>query len=140
MVFNKKAMLGNLIGTFVVVLVGLSLIPMIAQEVDNVVNCQLYFYENSTNMTGTPKGPTDSFGGGGSDYHFGGYDGKVAHKSFLSQYSIIQTNSSMLNPDCKPMSESAKTALGFIPIIFGIVIFFIGIAVAHSSLRNIGII
>lgn len=138
MAFNKKAMLGNIIGTFIVILVGVSLIPMIAQEVDNAANCALYNYENISNATGTPKGPTESFGGAGADYHFGGYDGKVEHKSFLSDYAVVKTNSSILNSDCKPITGPMKTALNFVPIVFGLAIALAGIGMAYSSLRNMG--
>jgi len=138
--FNKKGMIGNLIGAFIVILVGVSLIPVIAQQIDSAQNCPLYFYENITNMTGIPKGPTDSFGGGGSDYHFGGYDGQIVHKSFLSQYSIIQTNSSVFNPDCEPLSPTAKQALGFVPLFFALGIILMAIGVVYSSLRNVGCI
>lgn len=136
---NKKAMLGNLIGAFVVILVGVSLIPTISQELDNAMNCPLYNYENISNATGTPKGPTDSFGGAGADYHFGGYDGKIVHKSFLSQYAVIKTNESIfVNPDCKELTPTMKTALGFVPIIFGLAIVLTAIGITFSSLRNMG--
>lgn len=139
MIYNKKGMLANIIGTFVVILVGITIVPVIAQQVNNAMNCPLYFYENSTNITtGPPIGSTDSFGGGGGDYHFGGYNGQVAHKSFLADLSPIKTNSSILNPDCKPLSPAAQTAMSLLPMFFAVGIGIVAIGSVWSALRTSG--
>lgn len=114
--------------------------PQITQEINNI-DCIPQNLSDLFNMTQqqADTGTTESFGGGGSN-HFGGYDGQIVHKSFLSQYSIIQTNSSVFNPDCEPLSPTAKQALGFVPLFFALGIILMAIGVVYSSLRNVGCI
>lgn len=99
--------------------------PQLTLELNNAANCiprnaTLFDILNQGNFNNSepPPGATDSFGGAGGNYHFGGYDGEVQHKDFVSQHALIQTNSSILNPDCEPLPESAKTLIKYAPWIF----------------------
>jgi hypothetical protein len=136
---NKKGLIGNLIGTFIVVLVAVALTPTIAQEINNTVNC---ISDNQTidNISSAPKGETGSFGGAGVETHFGGYDGQVVHKSFLSKYSFVQTNKSIINPDCEPITGPSKTLLGLIPAFFALSLLLIAIGIVYSALRDAGVV
>jgi len=130
---NKKGLIANLIGGFIVILVAVALIPTIAQVIDNTVNC---ISNNQTidNISSAPKGETGSFGGAGVETHFGGYDGQVVHKSFLSQ-----TDKSIINPDCEPITGPSKTLLGLIPVFFALCILTIVIMIVYSALQNAGV-
>jgi hypothetical protein len=137
---NKKGMLGNLMGGFIVILIGVSLVPMISQEINNAISCNQT--SSFFNMTSEYYGETDSFGGGGAE-HFGGYDGKVVHKDFLSNLAVYKTDKSIINPDCKSLIEegSASTILlGLVPYVFALVILLTGLALAFSGLRSAGLI
>lgn len=138
---KKKAMLGNIIGGFIVILIGVSLVPIIQQEIDNAYNCGNIQTETVTTPYQEPIGTTDSFGGGGAG-QFGGYDGKV-HKSWASQYAIVKTNKSYLfncaSNQTGGLSETEKVMLDFIPIIFAIGIFGMGIMMAYNALRSAGL-
>lgn len=127
-------MLGRIISGFIVILIGIILVGTISQEINNVFNC------NSTNQTyEQPTGATDSFGGGGSE-HFGGYDGTVNHKPFLSNLAPIKTDKSLLNPDCTPLRGNAKTLLSLVPIFFAIAVLLVGVAITYSNLINSGLV
>jgi len=144
---NHKGMLGNLIGGFIVVLVGVSLIGPIAQELANATNCMdgsLNLSNNESIFLGTPEGFTDSFGGGGSN-RFGGYDGEVKHKSFtetLAKTSIYKTEKSFFNPDCTPLPEGStgRIMLRLVPGFFAVAVLLVGIAIAFTGLRNSGMV
>lgn len=136
---NKKGMIGNLIGGFIVILIGVSLMGPIAQEMSNIVNC------NSTLLnisTGDPQGSTDSFGGGGSN-HFGGYDNTIAHKTFLQSVadtSLIKSDKSILNPDCEVLTGASATVLQIVPLFFALGVMGAAIAMIYGSLRSGGLI
>jgi hypothetical protein len=148
MMSNKKGMLANLIGGFIVILVGLSLVGPIAQEINNIADCQVYnvSIDNETIVltTDAPIGSTGSFGGGGSS-HFGGYDGTVKHNSFvdaLASTSFIKSDRSMLDPECKiyNASQAGATVLKLVPMFFAIAILLIAIMTIASALRSGGLI
>ena len=137
---SKKGMLANLIGGFVVILVGASLLGPIAQEINNFTTCQ------ESNLTilasGIPDGATGSFGGAGSN-HFGGYTGEVKHNVFIdavASTSIVKSNKSILNPDCVPIEGAKATLLQIVPIFFALGLLSTAIAMVYSSLRNGGMI
>ena len=131
---NKKAMLGNLIGGFVAILIGISLLPMISQEINNAMSCNS---TNSTNMSyQEPIGSTDSFGGGGGQ--FGGYDGTV-HKSWTSNLVIYKTNQTFTGL-CLDAESPSAFVLKTVPVFFALAILLMGIAIAYNSLRNAGFI
>jgi hypothetical protein len=139
---NKKGMIANIIGGFIVILVGVSLIPVITQEIDNMYNCGSTSY-NSTEVINyeQPIGETDSFGGGGAG-QFGGYNGKV-HKSWASQYVVVKTNKSFLMGSCTNMTsqqmEVMRHIFDFIPLFFALVVLLIGIASAYNGLKQSGL-
>ena len=141
MIKNKKAMLANIIGGFITIMVGVSLMGPIAQELNNLATCQ---FDNSTLLNysySEPNGATDSFGGGGAN-HFGGYDGTVKHNGFMdtvASTSVIKTNQSLLNPDCVPMTGYAATMLKFVPVFFALAVLAMGLGTAWSALRNVGL-
>jgi len=136
---NKKGMLANMIGGIIVVFVGVMLVPTISQEINNATNCIINQTGNETlALNATPKGSTGSFGGAGGETHFGGYDGEVVHKPFLSDYAIIKTDKSVINPNCEPMTGPSKQLLELMPIFFAIVILGAGITISFSALRNSG--
>lgn len=135
--FNILSILPNLIGAIITIIIGISLMGTISSQLDNAMNC------NSTsmyvNITGPePKGSTGSFGGGGGDYHFGGYDGKVVHKSFLSQYSVIKTNQSVMG--CLELSSASQSMLSLVPMFFAIAILGAAIATVAGALRQSGMV
>jgi hypothetical protein len=143
---SKKAMLGNLIGGFIVILIGVSLIGPIAQELANAADCMdgNINIEGNLSTSEAPKGETDSFGGAGST-QFGGYDNKVKHKSFtesIAATSLYKTDKSILNPDCTPMPEGSwgRTILTIVPAFFALAILGIGLGVLYSSLKNSNLI
>lgn len=131
---NKKGMLANLVGGIIVILIGVSLVPMISQEITNAISCNSS--SQDTNLTSDYFGSTDSFGGGGSE-HFGGYDGKVSHKPFLSNLAIYKTDKSIINPNCRPLSESETTIIKIVPIFFMLTILGTAIASFWGSFRNV---
>jgi hypothetical protein len=129
-------MLPNLIGGFIVILIGISLMGTISQQLDNALNCNIT--SEYVNITEQPKGSTGSFGGGGSDYHFGGYDGQVVHKSFLSQYSVIDTNKSMIG--CINMTSYGANILSLVPLFFGLGIILAAIGMGYGALKQGGMV
>lgn len=141
---SKRGMLGNLIGGFLVLLIGVSLIGPIAQEINNAADCM------DSNLSiaiasGSPEGSTDSFGGAGSSNHFGGYTGEVKHNRFveaIASTSMVKSNKSLLNPDCTPVPEGSwgRTMLQILPAFFALAVLGMGIAMAYSALRTGGII
>ena len=141
LVNNKRGMLANLIGGFVVILVGVSLMGPIAQEINNAADCM---DSNLSIVSGTPEGSTDSFGGAGSN-HFGGYDNTVKHNGFvdaIASTSLVKSNKSLLNPDCTPMAEGSwgRTIVQIVPGFFALAILGMAIAMIYASLRNTGMI
>ena len=142
---NQKAMIANFIGGFIVILIGVSLIGPIAQELNNYSNC-IITNESSfiptTSSTEQPKGSTDSFGGGGAT-HFGGYDNQVKHNAFvdaLASTSIVKTDKSFLNPDCEPITGAASDILKLVPAFFGISVVLVAIGILYSALNSAGLI
>ena len=130
-------MLGNIVGGFMVVFIGFTLFPMISQELNNAMSC------NSTNYTlnqtyEQPIGSTDSFGGGGVDAHFGGYDGEVK-KSWSSNLAIYKTNESILNPNCNELSGSTKTMIDLAKLMFIVAIVLMGFFLVFNAIRNSGL-
>ena len=114
-------MIGRLITMVIPLFIFWMIYPQITQEFNNIAN---YIPQNATlvdifNVTRpqADTGVTESFGGGGS-HHFGGYTGEVKHKDFVSSYAVIQTNSSLLNPDCVPIPESTRQLLSYAPWMF----------------------
>ena len=131
---SKKAMLGNLIGGFVAIMIGVMLIPMVSQEMNNALNCN---QTNSTNISyQEPLGETDSFGGGGAG-QFGGYDGQV-HKSWASNLAVYKTNQTFTGL-CLNDNSVAATALKLVPAFFALAIILMSIGIAYSALRNSGL-
>ena len=119
-------MLGRIIGMFIIPFVFyFSIYPMITQEVNNAINCNTNYTGNGTltdilnnqAQNQEPPGKTDSFGGGGSN-HFGGYTGEVKHEDFTQKITIYKTKSSVFNPTCTELSESEKSLLSNMPMIF----------------------
>jgi hypothetical protein len=119
-------MLGRIIGIFIIPFIFyFSIYPMITQEVNNAINCNANYTGNGTltdilnnqAQNQEPAGKTDSFGGGGSN-HFGGYTGEVKHEDFTEKITIYRTNSSIFNPTCTELSESEKSLLSNMPLIF----------------------
>jgi hypothetical protein len=141
---NKKAMLANIISSFIVVLVGFSLMGPIAQEINNAATCQMSnstsIFSETVTSNEDPLGTTNSFGGGGSN-HFGGYDGTVKHNKFIdavASTSMIKTNKSLLNPDCVPLTGAMATVAQLVPGFFALAILCIGIGIMYSSLSRAG--
>lgn len=136
---SKKGMLGNLIGGFIVILIGVSLIGPIAQEINNAADCM------ESNNSLIPEGSTDSFGGAGSSNHFGGYDNTVKHNGFvdaIASTSLVKSNKSLLNPDCIPLEAGSwgRTMMQIVPAFFALAVLAAGLALAYSSLRSGGMI
>jgi hypothetical protein len=144
---SKKAMLANLISGFVVILVAVSLIGPIAQEVNNFATCangnaNVSSFIDVGSSTEQPKGSTDSFGGGGSN-HFGGYDNTVKHNAFLdavASTSMVKTDKSLLNPDCTPVTGASASLLQLVPAFFGISVLLVAFGIIYSSLCSAGIL
>lgn len=118
-------MIAKLIAMIIPLFIFWMIYPQITQEFNNAANCippnaTLFdiFNQGNFNNSEPPPGATDSFGGAGGNYHFGGYDGELKHKDFVSQHALVQTNSSILNPDCEPMPESMKQLFSYAPVIF----------------------
>lgn len=129
---NKRGMLANLIGGFIIIFVVITLFGTISQEVENAFNCNI----SINNSEETPIGETNSFGGGGSG-QFGGYDGKV-HKSWTSSLSIIKTNQSIINPNCEQLSELSQSFLKTIPFVFLVLSLITGVGMIFKSTRSTG--
>lgn len=124
-------MLGNIVGGLIVLLLAVTLIPQIAQEVDNAVNCNQTLILNES----APLGKTDSFGGGGVG-QFGGYDGELK-KSWSSDFAIVKSNESMLfNPECKPLEGAAATMVGLITLFFVLGGMIVALGIIMSGLRG----
>lgn len=137
---NNKGMLANLIGGFIVIMIGVTLLPVITQQLDLAMSCNSSVYVNATPSTQAPNGPTGSFGGAGTDYHFGGYDGEVKHKSFLSDYSVIQTNQSYIGCFNGFGDGPAATMLSMVPIFFIVAIVGVGLFQMYNAFRTVGVI
>jgi len=138
---NKKGMLASLIGGFVAIFIGISLTGTIAAQVNAAMDCNLTIDSLTDNLT---LGETGSFGGGGAA-HFGGYDGKVVHNDFshaIAQASLIKANetSPAMNPDCKPLTGSARTLMQIVPLLFALSVMGVGLATAFSGLRSGGLV
>lgn len=136
-------MLARLVGAFIVILVGVSMIGTISQEINNAINCgnMTSKMDNITNISyESPPGQTGSFGGAGGDYHFGGYNGEVKHEVFGSNYAIIKSNQSLINPLCKPINESTKSLLAIVPAFFGIAILIAGVFITFSAIKDVGLV
>lgn len=118
-------MLGKIIALFIFpMIIYFTIYPMITQEVYNAVNCNSNYTGNGTiqelfnQQQQAPPGETNSFGGAGGNYHYGGYDGEVTHKDFVSSHAVYQTNSSFFNPTCEQLTDSEKQLLSNLPLIF----------------------
>ena len=139
---SKKGMIANMLGGFITILIGVSLMGPIAQELNNALDCNSTL-NDSLLMAGIPEGSTDSFGGAGST-HFGGYTGEVEHKTFtetIASTSMYKTNKSVLNPECINLDGTwGGTIIKIVPGFFALALLVIGIAVAFSSLRRIDLI
>ena len=138
---DKRGMLGNLMGGFIVVLVGVSLMGPIAQELNNAMYCN---GTNNSMIIGVPIGETDSFGGGGSA-HFGGYDGTVKHNGFIdavASTSFIKTNESIINPNCEIIEPGSAKAvvIKLVPMFFILGVLGVAIAMIYSALSSTGLI
>jgi len=138
---NKRGMLGNIMGGFIVILVGFSLMGPIAQELNNAMYCN---GTNSSMIIGDPIGETDSFGGGGSA-HFGGYDGTVKHNGFIdavASTSLLKTKESVINPDCDPILEgsAAYILIKIVPGFFALGILLVALGVVYTTLKSSGFI
>jgi hypothetical protein len=139
---NIMGLVSPIIMVILTIFIGISIMGAISQEIDNVLNC---IPQNATmNITQQPKGSTGSFGGAGGAPQFGGYDGKVIHKSFLSEASIIKTNQSLLDPNCKGFGDMqstsfALTVLQLVPVLFAIIILGTAIMTIFSALKNTGL-
>jgi hypothetical protein len=131
---GKKALLGKISFGFIVILMGITILPMITQEINNASNCNL------TSSTGNfsyqePIGSTDSFGGGGSG-HFGGYDGTVK-----KSWTIVETNKSYIfNAGCKELSLTSQSLLKLISVFFILSILIIGVRITIKNISCAGII
>jgi len=126
-------MLSKFIGGFIVIFIGVQIAGMISQQVDLALNC------NSTNLNFTfsqSSGATNSFGGGGSE-HFGGYDGTISHKSFLSNTAIIQTNQSYFNPECKTIEGFSVTLIQIVPGFFVIASLISVIFIWYNAIKDV---
>jgi len=127
---SKHAMLANLIAGFIVVLVGVSLIGPISQQINGSIDC----INNNTGIIGYSDyyGDTNSFGGAGAEAeHFGGYDGTLVHKNWIGE---------RLNPECKKIEGWGRTILTIVPLFFALGILIMGIAVTYGGLRHAGMV
>lgn len=140
---NKKGLLGNLVGGFIIIFVAICLFGTISQEIDNILNCNNTSF-NSTNVSQyeKPIGTTDSFGGGGTKPtgQFGGYDGKV-YKSWSSNLALIKTNQSIINPDCTTAPKGlSKTFLQLSPYLFIIITGLFALIFVFFGFKNAGLV
>ena len=137
---SKKGMLGNFIGGFIVILVGISLLGTISQEIDNSF-CGANITIINMNDTLEPNGATDSFGGGGAT-HFGGYDGTVKHDSWLSNLAIVKTNESYIfnGEDCIDPNSYIGTIANMVPGFFAFGILIIGLGIGYTALKQGGLL
>ena len=134
-------MLANLMGAFIIILIGFSILPVISQEIDNIMNCN----QTDVNVTGNftvyqqPIGETNSFGGGGGQ--FGGYTGTVT-KSWTSKLAIYKTNETFtgacLNNDLN--NATGRTLLKTVPLFFALAIVLIAIGTIYNSFREVGLV
>lgn len=137
---NKKGMLANLIGGFIVIIIGLTLIGTITQEMDNMLYCNS---TNSTyNSTALPLGETDSFGGAGGDYHFGGYDGEVKHRSWASNLAPIKSDQPILLQGClaEELTGISREFIYYLPVLFIASVLFIGLRIALWGFSSNGLV
>ena len=143
MLTNKKGMLSNLIGGFVAILVGVSLMGTIGQELNNAIcgsNGSIGLGAYNASYDNNPNGATDSFGGAGAS-HFGGYDGTVKHSNWMAALAPVKSDKSLFfnNETCIEPGSVGETMLNLVPIFFVIAIVGIGLATAYMGLRNSGI-
>lgn len=144
---NKRGMLGNIIGGFITILIGFTLLTTISQQISLAINCGV----NATNIsmpnvsiTDIPQadtGKTGSFGGGGTG-HFGGYDGTVK-KSWIDaagQLAPIKLEKSMFNPDCVPLSDANKIIIRLVPGFFALGLLGVGIIICYSVIISVGLL
>ena len=135
---NKKAMLANLIGAFIIILIGFSILPVISQEIDNIMNCN----QTDVNVTGNftvyqqPIGETNSFGGGGGQ--FGGYTGTVT-KSWTSKLAIYKTNETFTGA-CLNNESVSGPLLKTIPLFFALAIVLVAVGTIYNSFREVGLV
>lgn len=133
---NKKGMLGNIISGLIVIIVGLSLIPTITQQVDLAMECNTTINET---LLDVPLGSTDSFGGGGSG-NFGGYDGEVKKSWDYNELSILKDrNESVFGNHCE-MPDSMKSILGLVIIFFALGVMVAGVGIAVRGLSEPGVL
>jgi len=140
---SKKGMLANLIGGFVVILVGVSLLGTISQEMNNAICPDNMTIDANVSAitTDAPNGATDSFGGGGTS-HFGGYDGTVKHENWFANLAPIKTNKSLFfnGDNCISVNGGGATILNLVPAFFALGILGAAIAMVYSSLRTGGFV
>ena len=131
-------MIGKLIVIFIFPMIAyFTIYPMLVQEINNTLTCNTTYAGNVTTLFSflqqtSPNGQTESFGGAGGNYHFGGYNNELNHKSFVKP--VYSTNSSILNPECREFTEDEKAVLTKLPIIFLIGTMLIGIFWARRML------
>lgn len=134
MIKNKRAMIQRLISGFIVILVGISILPVIA---DQISKSQL---QNCTEITQPeseqPTGPTDSFGGGGT--HFGGYDGVVVHKDFYGMGK--KTTYDCSNTNITGVSKTVLNLATLVPAFFTIGLLVAGVSVIFQALNDVGLL
>lgn len=138
MIKNKKGMLGNIISGLMVMVIGITLIPTIAQQVSLAMECNLTINSSIEQ----PIGATDSFGGGGSG-HFGGYDGEVEKSWDYKDMSLLKNNNeSVFGNVCVngEVSVMSKILLNSIPSIFAILILGIAILNIVNTIKNVGMV
>ena len=138
---NKRGLLGNIIGTFVVIIVGITLASTVANQITNLTFCNQTNQTNGTNIISeADTGATNSFGGGGTE-HFGGYDGKVVHANWLGKVggiSPVKSNQSIIG--CLPLDPNSTSAsvLGLLPAFFIVSLLLISFMVLRNSLFDSG--
>jgi len=130
-------MLGRLIMIFIIpMIVYFTIYPGLQQAANDIVNCNSTNYTFSGNNTladifhvqqtqSPPPGETQSFGGAGGDYRFGGYNGEVTHREFPTK-PVVTTNKS--GEECYGLDESQKQLISMAPILLlistGVVMYF----------------
>jgi hypothetical protein len=118
-------MLAKLIGMFVTLMVLWTLYTPLSQQIKDIVECNSSLISNSSidNITyEVPPGATQSFGGAGGTYRFGGYTGELTHRDFNKPTVIYNNNSLRLvnieGIDCTQLTDNQKTFLSWVPTIF----------------------
>ena len=133
---NKKGMLGSLMSGFIVIIVGISLIPTIAQQVDLAFDCNETFNETLLDL---PLGTTDSFGGGGSG-NFGGYDGEVKKSWDYKELSMLSDKNESVFGNYCGAPESTRALLDMVIVFFALGVIIAGVAISVSAMRNEGLV